>query len=114
MATVKYIRPKSIGVPGLMYYEPSYSPDDHTPYEDHLQNYLVKNWEIIEKSEYRGAVLLYDEFHSIRDVPKRSWYVLSDFIGVLAEVQKQGCGYFAVLSGLPTLRSCVPRGAIVL
>lgn len=107
MATVKYIRPKRAGVPSLMYYEPSYSPDDQTPYEDHLQNYLVKNWEIIEKSDYRGAVLLFDEFHTVRDVQKRSWYVLSDFIGVLAEVQNQGCGYFAVLSGLPTLRSCV-------
>ena len=106
-ATVKYMRPKAIGVPNLMYYEPSYDPDDQTPYEVHLKNYLVKNWEIIEKSEYRGAVLLFDEFHTVRDVPKQSWYTLSDFIGVLADVQQQGCGYFSVLSGLPTLRSCV-------
>ena len=107
MATVKYIRPKSIGAPHLMYYEPSYSPDEQTPYENHLQNYLVKNWEIIEKSEYKGAVLLFDEFHSVRDISKRSWYTLSDFIGVLADVQQLGCGYFSVLSGLPTLKSCV-------
>ena len=107
LASVKYIKPKIIGVPNLMYYEPSYDPDEATPYEYHLQNYLVKNWEIIEKSEYAGAVLLFDEFHTVRDVPKKSWYVLADFVGVLAEVQKAGCGYFAVLSGLPTLKSCV-------
>ena len=107
LSAVKYMRPKAMGVPHLMYYEPSYDPGEQTPYEVHLQDYLVKNWEIIEKSEYRGAVLLFDEFQAVRDVPKRSWYVLSDFVGVLAEVQKQGCGYFAVLSGLPTLKSCV-------
>ena len=107
MASVKFIRPKSVGIPDLMYYEPSYDPGESVPYEEHLKNYLVKNWEIIEKSEYDGAVLLFDEFHTVRDMSKRSWYVLSDFIGVLADVQDQGCGYFAVLSGLPTLKSCV-------
>lgn len=106
-ATVKYMRPKATGATNLTYYEPPYDPDGQTPYEDHLKNHLVENWEIIEKSEYRGAVLLFDEFHSVRDMPKRSWHALSDFIGVLADVQRQGCGYFSVLSGLPTLRSCV-------
>ena len=52
-------------------------------------------------------VLLFDEFQSVRDVKKKSWYVLSDFIGVLDEVQKRGCGYFAVLSGLPALKTCI-------
>ena len=107
LASAKLIRPKNAGVPGLVYYEPSYDPGDSVPYEEHLKNYLVKNWEIIEKSEYGGAVLLFDEFHTVRDVPKRSWHVMSDFLGVLADVQAQGCGYFAVLSGLPTLKSCV-------
>ena len=107
LATVKYTRPKSKGAPGLVYHEPSYDPDEATPYEYHLQNYLLKNWEIIERSEYAGAVLLFDEFHAVRDVPKKSWYVLTDFVGVLAEVQKEGCGYFAILSGLPTLKFCV-------
>ena len=106
-ATVKYIRPKSVGIPGLVYYEPMYDPVKETPYEAHLEEYLVKNWEIVEKSEYKGMVLLFDEFQSVRDVKKKSWYVLSDFIGVLDEVQKQGCGYFAVLSGLPALKTCI-------
>ena len=107
LSSVKYIKPKSIEVPNLMYYEPPYDPDEATPYEYHLQNYLVKNWEIIEKSEYAGAVLLFDEFHAVGDVPKKSWYVLADFVGVLAEVQKAGCGYLVVLSGLPALNSSV-------
>lgn len=107
LASVKFIRPKSVGNPDLMYHEPPYDPDESVPYDEHLKNYLVKNWEIIEKSEYDGAVLLFDEFHTVRDMSKRSWYVLSDFIGVLTDVQDQGCGYFAVLSGLPPLRSCV-------
>lgn len=89
---------------GAAYYEPPYRPDGPVPYEEHLKDYLVKNWEMIEKSGYRGAVLLFDEFHPVLDAPKRSWYVLSDFVGVLADVQTQGCGYFAVFSGLPTLR----------
>lgn len=104
MASVKLTRPKAAGAPGLMYYEPPYDPRGPVPYENHLQSYLVKNWEIIEKSEYRGAVLLFDEFHTVLDVPRRSWYVLSDFVGALAEVQAQGCGYAAVLSGLPALK----------
>ncbi len=104
MSAVKYTRPGAAGAPRPTYHDPPYDPGGQTPYEAHLQDYLVKNWEIIEKSEYRGAVLLFDEFQAVRDVPKRSWYVLSDFVGVLAEVQKQGCGYLAVLSGLPALR----------
>lgn len=103
-AAVKYVRPEVERRHRLTYREEPYDPGGRTPYENHLENYLVENWEIIEKSEYRGAVLLFDEFHSVRDEPKRSWYTLSDFVGVLAEVQRRGCGYFSVFSGLPTLR----------
>ena len=103
-AAVKYVRPDVERRSGPTYREEPYDPDGRTPYEDHLQSYLVENWEIIEKSEYMGAVLLFDEFHPVRDEPKRSWYALSDFVGVLAEVQRHGCGYFSVFSGLPTLR----------
>lgn len=107
LSSVKYLRPRTAGASRPTYYDPPYDPGGQTPYEAHLQDYLVKNWEIVEKSEYRGAVLLFDEFHAVRDVPRRSWYVLSDFVGVLAEVQKQGCGYLAVLSGLPALKQRV-------
>ena len=39
-AAVRYAKPKSVGVPGIMYYEPSYEPGDQTPYESHLEDYL--------------------------------------------------------------------------
>ncbi|MGI0073187.1 MAG: AAA family ATPase [Nitrosotalea sp.] len=100
---LSYVRPKHVGIPDVFYYEPSYSSASGVPFEDHLKEYLTKNWKIFENSNYKGVIFLFDEFHSIYDVPYKKWFVLSDFMGVLNEVQKAGCKYFAVFSGLPNL-----------
>lgn len=103
-SVLSYVKPKAVGIPDVFYYEPSYSSTSGIPFEDHLKEYLIKNWKIFENSNYKGVIFLFDEFHSIYDVPYKKWFVLSDFMGVLNEVQKAGCKYFAVLSGLPNLQ----------
>ena len=102
-AVVNYIRPRSVGVPDIFYYEPSYDSSSGTPLEDHLLKYLTDNWKVIEHSGYKGVVFLFDEFHTIKDIKNKRWYTLTDFIGVINEAQKKGCKYYVVLCGLPTM-----------
>ena len=99
----EYIKPSAVGVPGIVYYEPSYSHDRKVPLVDHLIDYLVKNWKIIDELGHKGAIFLFDEFHMISDVKKNQWYALADFLGAVNEVQKQGYKYSLVLSGLPMM-----------
>lgn len=101
---LSYIKPKSVGFSDIFYYEPSYESTSKTPVEDHLKDYLSKNWKIFAKSDFKGVILLYDEFHTIHDVPNKKRFMLSDFMGVLNEVQNEGCKYFVVFSGLPNLQ----------
>ena len=100
----KYLKPASVGVPGLVYYEPSYTHGRQEPLVDHLAEYLIKNWQIIKDLGYKGTVFFLDEFHTLNDVKKNNWYVVADFLGAVNEAQKAGCGYSLVLSGLPILR----------
>ena len=99
----EYIKPSAVGVPGIVYYEPSYSYNKKEPLVDHLVNYLIKNWKIINELGYKGAVFLFDEFHMINDVKRNDWHVVADFIGAINEVQRQGYRYSVVLSGLPMM-----------
>lgn len=99
-----FLKPKTVGVPDLFYYEPSYDSTSRVPLEDHLREYFVKNWEVFEKSNFKGVIFLYDEFHSVYDVPGNKWFVITDFIGVINEIQKQKCKYFFILAGLPNLQ----------
>ena len=108
-SSVNYLKPKSAGVPGVFYYEPSYASTDNTPLENHLIDYLVNNWKIIENSGHKGVIFLFDEFHTIQDIKNKRWFTLTDFLGVINEVQNQGCGYYVVLCGLPTLQINVKR-----
>ena len=103
-SVVHYIKPASVGVQGIMYYEPAYEPDQHMPMRNHMTDYLIKNWKVIEKGGYDGAVFLFDEFHTIRDSNGKR-FVLANFIGALDEAQKKGCRYAAVLCGLPILQN---------
>ena len=48
-------------------------------------------------------MLLFDEFHTVVDVKPNNWYILTDFIGAVNEIQSNGCRYSLVLCGLPTL-----------
>jgi hypothetical protein len=100
-AVISYLKPRSLGIPDVLYYEPSYDKGK-TPFEDHLRDYLTKNWEIFDEGGYGGVVFLFDEFHEVQDRPERS-YVLTDFIGAVDDAQKQGCRYLCVLTGLPSL-----------
>lgn len=68
-----------------------------------MTDYLIKNWKVIEKGGYDGAVFLFDEFHTIRDSNGKR-FVLANFIGALDEAQK-GYRYAAVLCGLPILQN---------
>ena len=93
----------SAGATGI-YYEPPYEPR-HTPLRDYMADYLIENWNVVEKGGHDGVVFLFDEFHTIRDSESDNRFVLSDFIGALDEVQKRGYRYAAVLCGLPVLQS---------
>jgi hypothetical protein len=109
MTVLSYIKPKTVGVPGLVYYEPAYHKERKVPFEDYLANYLDKNWVIFEKAGFSGVVLLYDEFHTVVDKKRGGQYVLSDLIAALNEVQKKGEKYLGVFSGLPNLRLNVKK-----
>lgn len=103
-SVLSYIKPKQVGIPDVFYYEPSYVSASSIPFEDHLKEYLTSNWKVFENSNYKGVIFLFDEFHTVYDMDYKKWYVLSDFIGVLNEVQKANCKYYVVFSGLPNLQ----------
>ncbi|MHB8566788.1 MAG: AAA family ATPase [Nitrososphaerales archaeon] len=109
-AGISYLKPKSVGVPDLVYYEPSYGRSKSVPFEDYLKKYLSDNWTIFEKAGFKGVIFLYDEFHTVIDDKRNRKYVLSDFLAAINEVQKDGKKYFAVLSGLPNLQLNVKKG----
>lgn len=104
----QYLKPSTVGISGLVY-EPSYDHDVQEPLVDHLVDYLLKNWKIVKDLGYAGSVFLLDEFHAVNDV-KDKWHTLGDFLAAINEVQRQGCGYSLVLSGLPVLTKNVKRG----
>lgn len=95
----------SSGVTGIDYYEPSYEPDSLPPLRHYMTEYLIENWKVVERGGYNGVVFLFDEFHTIRNLQGKGWFVLSDFIGAMAEVQQKGYKYSLILSGLPILQS---------
>lgn len=96
------IKPKSVGIQGAFYYEPSYESDP-VPFENRLQEYLESNWQVFEKNGYHGVAFLFDEFHTVSDVPEKEHYVLTDLLAAIGELQNGGIHYHLVLSGLPKL-----------
>ena len=98
-----YLKPKSVGIPDLFYYEPSYNSKSNIPFENHLEDYLSNNWKILDTNGFNGVVFWFDEFHTIYDISKKKQYVLGDFIAALNELQKKDFKYFAVFTGLPKL-----------
>ena len=104
----KYLKPSTVGVSGLVY-EPSHDRDMEEPLTDHLVDYFTKKWTIVSDIGYVGAVFLLDEFHAVDGV-KDGWRTLGNFLAAVNEVQRQGCGYSLVLSGLPVLTKNVKRG----
>ncbi len=108
-AGISYLKPSSVGVPDLFYYEPAYTQRKDVPFEDYLEDYLNKNWPIFENAGKKGVVFLYDEFHTVIDKRQSRQYVLSDFLAAINETQKQGRKYFVVLCGLPNLQLNVKK-----
>ena len=108
-AGISYLKPKSVGVPDAFYYEPSYGKSASIPYEDFLKKYLSDNWAIFENAGFKGVIFLYDEFHTVTDDKRNKQYVLSDFLGAINEIQKEGRKYFVVLCGLPNLQLNVKK-----
>jgi len=102
-AVIAYIKPKRIGIPDVVYYEPGYTRGKNVPFEDYLKSYLLKNSQVFEHAGFNGVIFLLDEFHTVVDIPRIGHYVLSDFIAAMNDVQRDGCKYFCVLAGLPNL-----------
>lgn len=96
------LKPKSVGVPGTFYYEPAYESNT-IPFENHIEDYLSNNWQVFKKNGFNGVIFLFDEFHLISDNIKEKFYVLTDFIGAINELQKKGFPYYLVLTGLPKI-----------
>lgn len=108
-AGISFLKPKSLGVPELFYYEPSYARSKNVPFEDYLRKYLEENWPVFKNAGYKGVFFLYDEFHTVTDDKRNRQFVLSDFLAAINEVQKKGCGYYVVLCGLPNLQLNVKK-----
>lgn len=51
---VSLFKPKSVGIPELFYYEPSYEHKRSVPFEDYLANYLEKTGQSSKKLDSQG------------------------------------------------------------
>lgn len=98
----RQMRPQKIDVMGVGW-EFKHDPASRIPLENQITDYLEKWWKVVQEGGYGGIVLLFDEFHTVSDVKSNSWYILTDFIGAVNEIQSNGCRYSLVLCGLPTL-----------
>ena len=98
----RHMKPQKIDVMGVGW-EFRHDPASRVPLENQLVDYLEKWWKVVQENDYNGIVLLFDEFHTVVDVKPNNWYILTDFIGAVNEIQPNGCRYSLVLCGLPTL-----------
>lgn len=88
--------------------ESSYDTDSMLV-EDEMKKYLTACWPVFEKAGLKGVIFLFDEFHEVSNLDIKTGTILSDFIGVLNDLQKDGIGYYAVLAGLPNLELKVKK-----
>ncbi|MDO8428327.1 MAG: ATP-binding protein [Candidatus Diapherotrites archaeon] len=99
---------ESLKVEELSGYGITYKPyhgEKREVLEDYLKELLESNWPVFEKSNKKGVVLLYDEFHLVKDKKEDQQYVLSSLLSAIAQVQREGCRYVLCLSGLPALKT---------
>ena len=94
------IKPEEVEAFGVKY-KPFYKSEG-TLLEDHLKESLIDDWNVIGKSQRKGLVFLYDEFHSIRDAEPN--FPLASLLGAMAHAQRHGCRYVLVFAGLPNMR----------
>lgn len=94
-------KPAEISAYGISY-KPFYKEGKEL-LDDYLKDILVKNWNTIQKSNVKGIVFLYDEFHSVKDNDISGDYPLASLLSALSYAQREGCRYYLVVSGLPNL-----------
>lgn len=73
------------------------------PLGDRLEAILKDLYFAFNESGFNGLVLLYDEFHMVKDKRTPNDFPLSMLLETFGHVQKQGMRYYLVLSGLPPL-----------
>jgi len=96
------IKPKSVGIPDVIHYEPSYSTKS-VPFVNYIEDYLAGNWPVFQKRGYKGVILLFDEFHNMSGGNGKKTYVLTAFISAINQLQNKGIPYHLVLAGIPRL-----------
>lgn len=98
---INVLKPEEISAQGITF-KPFYK-EKKGILEDHLKNLLIGNWEVFKKAKTKGVVLLYDEFHTVKDNVSKMNFSLASFLGAVAQAQRAGCMYLVVLTGLPNL-----------
>ncbi len=102
----KYVKPKTVEIAGVSY-SPMYDSDDDLPIEMKLVRYLSDVWKSLEGSGFHGVVLLFDEFHSVKD--ENGCTTLGSLIGAINELQIKKYRYSLILCGLPPMISNVKK-----
>lgn len=97
------IKPEEIGAYGITY-KPFYKEKKEL-LEDYLKELLISNWQLFKRASKKGVVLLYDEFHTVKDRKETKNFPLASLLGALSYAQRNGCRYYLVLSGLPMLKT---------
>ncbi len=98
-----FLKPEELSAYGIKY-KPYYSSQNEA-LEDYLADLLKSNWPVFEKAGKKGVVLLYDEFHAVRDKKEHKQYVLSSVLSAFSKLQREGYNYYLCLSGLPPLKT---------
>lgn len=101
---VDTIKPEELDVYGITY-KPFYKEARKELLEDYLKEILVKNWDVFKKSGHKGLLLLYDEFHTVKDRKGQKSFPLASLLGALSYAQRNGCNYYLCASGLPIIKS---------
>jgi hypothetical protein len=73
--------------------------EPHRRLDDDLKEALMRICELCQKSEFKGLVLRYDEFHVVRERPGAP--TLSALLSATSAVQQHGLPLMLMLCGLP-------------
>lgn len=75
--------------------------EPHRRLDDDLKEALMRICELCQKSEFKGLVLRYDEFHVVRERPGAP--TLSALLSATSAVQQHGLPLMLMLCGLPPM-----------
>jgi hypothetical protein len=70
---------------------------------DKLKHVLESVWGRIEGLDRKGIIFAYDEAQNLADHASKDQFPLSLLLDVFQSLQRKGCRYMLVLTGLPTL-----------